>query len=581
MYKTAMPLVIILTITGCGGLPVRESADKPAFNSLEAQRKRSQFFGKEPDFATTRPRAEIRDALTVAFPQSDMQLDFRKAFLTHEAQLFTGIYEGLFSYHPLTMEPVPGVAVRWWVSEDKKQWTFILRKDAKYWNGDAVTAEHFRVAWLSLLNPSRNAPYASLFDIIEGARAYRLGETRDPNQVGIIARDDETLIVRLSAPASFFPRMLCHHSFSPIHPSMINKKNWSKEPPVSNGPFYIKENKPTRITLVKNEQYWDAKNVSLNRLTLRFIKDGNESAELWNSGEARWIYRDVNMDGLTDLSGIMLNPMFSTHYYFIKAKEKPWNDYRVRQALTLALPWDEIRQGYMLPAKTLVYPLAGYPHIEGLETTDMEKARQLLAEAGYPQGAGLPVLVVRLNPSQEAARMGSIMLGAWMDNLGIPVRIEVVPYSGYEASLKQDNYSVGSTTWIGDFADPYTFLEMWRRDSTMNYARYDDADYETLMDRSMLEEGGKRMETLAEAEKLLLDRGVVLPIFYSPALNIVDIDEIDGWYPNALDIHPFKYLSFKTFKPLPGVASLPGMTQAAYTSFRTVRSFLEFTEKSP
>ncbi|MDR0569402.1 MAG: peptide ABC transporter substrate-binding protein [Spirochaetaceae bacterium] len=566
MYRIIITLTIILTAANCGGVPARQSRTEQngILRVADAQAERSQFPGKEPDFAATRPRAKIRDELTIAFPQSGIELDFRKAYLTHEAQLFTAVYEGLFSYHPFTMEPVPGVAVRWSLSEDKKEWTFTLRKDAKYWNGDPVTAEHFRSAWLSLLHPSRNAPYASLFDIIEGARAYRMGEIRDPNAVGIIAPDDETLIVRLSAPAAFFRSMLCHHAFSPIHPAMLNKKKWSQETPISNGPFYIKENKPSRITLLKNTEYWDAKSVSLNKLLLKFIEDGNEAAALWNSGEARWIYRDVNMENLTDLSGIMLNPMFSTHYYFIRSRETPWSDHRVRRALALALPWDQLRQGYLLPATTLIYPLAGYPHIAGIEQTDLEEARRLLASAGYPNGTGLPVLVVRLNPSAEAARAGALMLNAWRDNLGVPVKIEVIPYNRYEESLKQDGYGVGSTTWIGDFADPYSFLEMWRRDSTLNYARYNDAEYETLMDRSMLEEGGKRMEILAEAEKLLLDRGAVLPIFYSPALNIVDVDEIEGWYPNALDIHPFKYLSFKTFKPLPGVASAPGMTPAAY-----------------
>jgi peptide/nickel transport system substrate-binding protein/oligopeptide transport system substrate-binding protein len=117
---------------------------------------------------------------------------------------------------------------------------------------------------------------------------------------------------------------------------------------------------------------------------------------------------------------------------------------------------------------------------------------------------------------------------------------------------------VGSSTWIGDFADPYTFLQMWRKDSNLNDARHNDEDYEKLMEKSMLEEGETRLATLAEAEKLLLDRGSVLPISYSPAVNIVDVNELDGWFQNALDIHPFKYLSFKAFRPLPGVVMAGG-----------------------
>jgi peptide/nickel transport system substrate-binding protein/oligopeptide transport system substrate-binding protein len=505
------------------------------------------------DFAEIRPRALIRDELTVTISKSVVELDFRKSYLASEAQLFTAIYEGLFSYHPFTMEPVPAAAEKWELSEDKKQWTFTIRQNARYWNGDPLLAGDFRAAWLSLLSPERRSPYSSLFDIIEGAREYRTGLEKDPAKVGVIAQGPKTLVVKLNSPASFFPAMLCHHSFSPIHSSMVNKQNWSAEPPISNGPFRITEMDKDKIVLARAADYWDAGQVSLSKLTLKYTASGDEASSLWNSGEARWISGEVNLDALTDRSGIQVNAMFATHYYYIRSEEKPWNDYRLRRALSLVLPWDEIRHGHFLPAKTLIYPLPGYPQLEGLEFTEVEEAVELLAEAGYPGGYGLPELVIRLTPSPEAARIGGLMASAWKERLGVPVRVEVIPFDQYFSSLKGGGYGVGFSTWIGDFADPYTFLQMWRRDSNLNDAGYDDQDYEKLMEQSMLEDGEMRWATLAEAEKLLLERGSVLPISYSPAINVVDVNEIDGWFPNALDIHPFKYLSFKSFRPLPGV----------------------------
>jgi len=249
--------------------------------------------------------------------------------------------------------------------------------------------------------------------------------------------------------------------------------------------------------------------------------------------------------------------MFATHYYFIRSGERPWNDHRVRRALVLALPWEQIRAGHFLPARTLIYPLPGYPRLDGLAGTETEEAAALLAEAGYPGGAGLPALVIRITPSPEADRIAGLMASAWKNELGIPVRVEVVPYSAYLQSLKARGYTVGFSTWIGDFADPYSFLQMWRRDSNLNDAQYSDDDYETLMEKSMLEEGETRWATLGEAEKLLLERGSVLPISHSPAVNIVDTSELAGWFPNALDIHPFKYINFRAFRPLPGVAMAP------------------------
>jgi peptide/nickel transport system substrate-binding protein/oligopeptide transport system substrate-binding protein len=566
---------LILLIFACANSPVPETREtEPPGETIPQDPAPEQVPG--PDLAETRPRVVIRNELTAVFSRGEVELDFRKSYLASEAQLFTGLYEGLFSYHPYTMEPVAAAAEKWELSDDKKQWTFTIRENARYWNGDPVRAEDFRAAWISLLDPKRASPYSSLFDVIAGAREYRMGLAEDSSQIGIEIQGDKTLIVRLTAPASFFPSMLCHHSFSPIHPSMVDKDDWGREPPVSNGSFRIGERTGGQIVLEKNGNYWDASRVSLSRIILKFAEDGDEASSLWNSGEARWISGDVNLDTLTDRSGIQVNPMFATHYYYIRSGEKPWNDYRVRRALSLVLPWEKIREGHYLPAKTLIFPIPGYPEIEGLDITDEEEAKRLLTEAGYPQGLGLPDLVIKLTPSEEAARIGGLMAVSWKEKLGVPVRIEVVPYSQYFQALKNDDYGVAFSTWIGDFADPYTFLQMWRRDSNLNDARYDDADYENLIEKSMTEEGTQRWSTLAEAEKLLLNRGAVLPISYSPAINIVDINELDGWFPNALDIHPFKYLSFKAFRPLPGVALYKNGRQSFTGSFplRSVDSVL-------
>jgi peptide/nickel transport system substrate-binding protein/oligopeptide transport system substrate-binding protein len=510
----------------------------------------------EPDYVETRPRITVRDELTVVFSRQEMEMDFRKSFIASEAQVFTAIYEGLFSYNPITMSPVLAAASRWETSEDKKTWTFTIRESARFQNGDPLRAEDFRASWLSLLNPRADAPYSSLFDIIEKARDYRQGKC-SASEVGISVSGEKTLIVRLNSPAAFFPSMLCHHSFSPIHPSMLNVSNWSAGKPVSNGPFFIEQMDDEKMVLRKNLNYWDARRVSLNKLTIKFTDDGNESSAMWNSGEARWIHGDVNIEALRDRSGIEVNAMFATHYYYIRSARRPWNDFRLRRALSLVLPWDKIREGHSLPAKTLIFPISDYPKIDGLETANLEEAERLMAEAGYAKGVNLPELIIRIPTSMEAERIAQLMAGAWYEKLGVPVKIDVVPFRQYFQSLKRNDYDVGSTTWIGDFADPYTFLQMWCRDSNLNDARHNDSDYEALIEKSMTEEGAKRWETLAEAEKLLLARGSVLPISYSPAVNIVDLGEIEGWYANVLDIHPFKYLAIRVRRPLPGVVSIP------------------------
>ncbi|MFZ5369203.1 MAG: peptide ABC transporter substrate-binding protein [Spirochaetota bacterium] len=509
--------------------------------------------GRSP-MAQGRPDPQDREELTVAFSSGSIQLDPRKSFLASEAQIFTGLYEGLFSYNPLTLEPIPAAAESWKVSDDKKTWTFTIRSNARYWNGDSLKSQHFRDAWISLIDPAGNNPYSSLFDIIAGAKEYRTGQTRDPDKVGIECPNEKTLVVHLNAPAAFFPSMLCHHSFSPIHPTMLGISDWSKQAPISNGPFYLVEQKDDRLILAKNELYWDAKRVAIKKLIIRFTKDGAEAASLWNSGEARWIAGDIDLEALQDRSGIEVNAMFATYYFYIRSSQAPWTDSRIRQALSLALPWDNIRQGYYLPAETLIYPIPGYPKPKGLSETNVERAKELLAEAGFPKGVGVPTLVIKISQSKEAYRIAGLMAAAWKENLSIPVEIKVTPYESYIDELKKDDYVVGSSTWIGDFADPYTFLQMWRRDSNLNDARLNDPIYEHLIDQSMQEEGEQRWQTLSRAEEQLLQGGTVLPIAYTPALNIIDMNEIDGWYPNPLDIHPFKYLKYASFRALPGVA---------------------------
>jgi len=545
MYrKPYIVILIVLLLTACQSSQVQDTQESSS-----------------GEIAEMRPGNLNLNELTVAFSSHNTELDFRKSYFASEAQLFTALFEGLFSYHPLSLEPVPALAEKWELSDDKMQWTFTIRRNARYSNGDPVRADDFKASWISLLDPKRESPYSGFFDVIKGARDYRNGIDNNPDNVGIEAKDARTLIIKLSSPASFFPAMLCHHSFSPIHPSMVNKTNWSPvkgernwTPPVTNGPYRILTMNDESIVMQKTSNYWDNHRVALEKIIIKFTKTAKEASHLWNSGEARWISGDVEVESLTDRSGIQVNVMFATHYYFIRSSEKPWNDHRVRRAMVLSLPWDEIRGNYYLPAETLIFPVVGYPEVEGISESNIEEAQKLMAEAGYANGVTTPELVIRLTPSRDAERVGSLMAKTWKEKLKINVRVEVIPYDRYFQAMKEDKFTVGSTTWIGDFADPYAFLQMWRRDSNLNDSRLDDADYEALIEKSMIEEGKTRLETLAKAEKLLIDRGAVLPIFYNPALNIVDTGELDGWFPNALDIHPFKYMSFKSFRPLPGVA---------------------------
>lgn len=548
-YISLLSVFTVVLLACCAGtkeLPQKGQIEQIAPNIAELD-------GEEGDSAHLRPEPLDRNVFAMTINDGILELDPRLSYSADEAQIFTALYEGLFTYHPFTLEPVYGLAKAWELSEDKLVWTFVLRDNARYWNGDEVTAQDFKNAWLSLLEPDRRAPYSSFFDIIVGAKEYRMGENTDPNSVKIIAKDAQTLEVQLKHPASYFPNMLCHHAFAPVHSSQLNGSKLSEVPPIGNGPYYLVERKTDRLILQKNSLYWDEKKVSFDRIDILFPEDGKAASNLWDSGQVQWLAGAMDIEALRDRSGITVNAMFATHYYFIKSSSEPWNRRELRRALSLALPWEELRADYMLPAKTLIYPIPDYPELEGVFATDLEEAKNILNAEGYPKGIGLPNIKILITPSKESEKIAQLMQGAWQGGLGIQVEIETVPFSSYYPSLKRKDYTVGFTSWIGDFADPYTFLQMWQTGSNLNDAEYDDEEYEDLITRSMLLEGQERWQVLAEAEKLLLDYGTVLPISHSPAINIINTDEILGWYPNALDIHPYKYLEWASYRPLPGV----------------------------
>lgn len=499
--------------------------------------------------------------LVVAFPKSDIGFNPIHAFTSTEAQLYTALYEGLVTYNPLTLEPLPGVAESWDISKDGLTYTFHLRKDATYWNGQPVTAQDFRNTWLHLLDPKVKAEYSFLLDSIAGAKAYRLGETTNPNTVGIKAVSAHVLEVKLAHPASQFLKILCHYSFVPIPSNYLDKEDWRNLPVIpGNGPFYVTKHTANEIDLAKNNLYWDAENVDINKIKILLTDDSAKVTKMFDAGEIQWATGNVEWDKVRDRQSIMVNPLFATSYFFFRADSKPWSNPDVRRALALLLPWNKIRQDNPLyiPTSTLVPRFGSYPSVTGITKENNQEALSLLTKAGYPNGRGLPAVTIAIPNDQENKRIANIMAASWTSAIGLTVKVDAVPYPGYYQRIEKKDFTLATTTWIGDFADPLTFLQMWTATSNLNNAGYNDPAFDEKIHASMAEKQPERYKTLAAAEKILLSGAEVLPIDHAPALNLVKISDIQGWFPNALDIHPFKYIRFRTPAPIPGVAQLDG-----------------------
>lgn len=514
--------------------------------------------------------AALLCAPTVAadFPQqefvaniSDRAPEWRphKAYNADEAQILTAVYEGLFVYDPYNLDPVPALAESWTVSKDNLEWTFRIRKDAKFANGDPITAGDIRDSWIALLDPACAAPYASLLDPIVGAAAYRSGKNADSASVKILAPTAETLIVDLVTPAPQLPKILCHHAFSVLSPADIKMDKAAAVPagyaPVSSGAFAIVSQTKDEIVLAKNPSYWDADRVYLPSIRLALSGDAKELTDRFNRGEIHWLAGSVNVDKVVDPTAIRITPMFSTEYFFFRATWGPWTDAKIRNALLLAVPWADFRANYLIPAKTLVFPIAGYPTLDGIAKQNVDEAKRLLVEAGVTDPAKLEPIVISVPDSDAFTRLAKTLETAWTA-IGLTVKIRALPPATYYETLRTDDYALGVTSWIGDFADPLAFLELFRPASSLNDSGWNSAAFEQLIaDASACKQTKDRYAKLAEAEKVLLGDGVILPVAHNPSLNVIDTNGITGWYANALDIHPFKFVRFSQRKVMPNVAN--------------------------
>ncbi len=530
MYKKIFLYLFILQIFTAGIL----SADN---NIIE----------QPPDVS---PQSEDTDKqiskLVIGFPQGIIEYNPLYTYSSTEAQLYTALYEGLVTYDPLTLQPVPAVAEKWDISRNKKEFIFTLRKDSYYWDGVNVTADDFRSSWLKMLVPGNNSEYAFLLDIVEGAEQFRKGEITDPQSVGIEVIDKYILKVILNSPAEHFLKILCHHSFVPVHPSFLDKKVWTDMSSVpGNGPYYILKKNEKFLLLTKNLLYWNEKSVEIPQIEIVFLDDNSETnSTLFNDGEVQWVTGNFSGEMIKERKYIIFNPSFAANYFFFNCRKKPWNNEILRQALLLAAPLEKIRDPSFLfyPASTLVPPIPDYPQISGFEKQDIEKALSLLKD----NNLNMPKeVIIKIPDSFESARVATLLKESWEAVFNIKIKINIINYQNYYLELKKDDYTLGTMSWIGDFPDPLTFLQMWTSASNLNDAGYKNSSFDSDITSSLSLAGKERYEMLANAEKKLLDSAVIFPISFTPSINLLNTDIITGWYPNPIDIHPMKYFKFR------------------------------------
>lgn len=470
-------------------------------------------------------------------PQS---LDPHIATGVPEHHIISALMEGLVFKDKETLEPRPGVAESWDISEDGRVYTFYLRKNARWSNGDPHNAHDYVWSWWRALQPGLGNLYAYMYFPIENSKAYYDGEIDDFSQVGVKALDDFTLQVRLANPTPYFLQLLDHYSTFPVHRATVEKfgtadqrgTRWTYEGNiVGNGAFQLKEWKINRrITVERNPYYWNAENVGLNEIVFYPTENVTTEERMFRAGQLH--YSGVPSDKIATYKeannpALRIQPYLGTYFYRLNVNTPHLKDKRVRQALGMTIDRQllisQITKGGQIPAYSITPPgtMGYYP--EGDLKFNPQLAKQLLADAGYPNGKGFPTTEILYNTSEGHRKIAVAIQQMWKEHLNIDVTLLNQEWKVYLDTVSGKNYQIARAGWIGDYVDPNNFLDMFICDGGNNRTSWCNTDYDQLI----LEEAPRaksheqRLAIFKRAERMLMDDMPVIPIYIYTSNNLV------------------------------------------------------------
>jgi oligopeptide transport system substrate-binding protein len=477
-----------------------------------------------------------------------------------EIDLASALFEGLVAEDPVDLHPVPGVAERWDVSADGLSYTFHLRANARWSDGQPVTAADFVNSWRRVLTPTLGAENAGMLYLLQGAEGFHKGASSDFAQVGVSAPDAHTLRVTLDHPAPHFLSLLTHPVWWPVplatisaHGSAYTRGNgWTRAGRiVSNGPFVLKSWEPNKVIAVeKSPTYWDAGRVRLQGI--RFYPSDSVDTEerAFRSGQLHLTYvlpfGKVDTYRRTSPQLLRTDPYLNTYFVRLNTRRSPFNQENVRRALALAVDRAAIVQNVMRggqqPAPSITPPgLPGYAPPPGMKT-DFDTARSQLAEAGYPGGKGFPTMELLHNTSENHRLLAEILQEMWRKELGLDVRLVNQEFKVLLAERRAGRYQLLLSDWVGDYLDATTFLDLWRSDSGNNHTGWSNPEYDALLFRAARNpDPTARAAQLQQAEARMLESAPIVPLYFNTHVFLIQ-PAVKGWYPTLLDHHPYKHV---------------------------------------
>lgn len=486
--------------------------------------------------------------------------------------IIQNLFEGLTRETKESIEPA--AAESWEITNDGKTYTFKLREGLKWSDGQPVTAKDFEYAWKRACDPAVASEYSFLVTsyIVGGEEFFNGTGSRD--EVGVKALDDTTLEVNLKFPVSYFLSLTSFYTYMPVRQDIVeaNGEGWEKNPStcVSNGAFKLTEYKTgDHITMVKNENYWDAENVKLAGVKGLMIVEGTTALNGYENGEIQ-VLDSITIEQIPRLQkedpNFKITPHIGTYYVNFNVDNEVFKDVNVRKAFSLAIDRkafvEQVTKGGQTPATgfipsgmiysdgTDIRPLDenGLPASEyGIDPSKalVDEAKALLAEAGYPNGEGLPKVTFLYNTNENNKKIAEALQGMWKQNLGVDVELLNQDWAVFQEERRHGNYMMARGGWLGDYGDPMTMLDLfasksgnndpqWRfrleptlapHDTTLNP---EQEEFENAINDSMLSSGKDRDAALKKAEDALMNNHVIAPLYYYTFTNIVDESVVEG-----------------------------------------------------
>jgi oligopeptide transport system substrate-binding protein len=492
-------------------------------------------------------------------------LDPHKTSTVSEASLIRDLFENLV-IHDAQGRVAPGVAERWTISPDGKTYTFNLRANAKWSNGDPVRAQDFEFSLKRIMTPATGAKYANILYPILNAEAFNKGQGKTADDMGVKAVDDRTLQIVLERPTPYFLELITHQTGAPVHRASVERHGAEFVRAgnlVSNGAFRLVENVPnSHIRLAKNPNFHDAANVKID--TVNFIPhpDLAAGARRFLAGELH-VTTDIPADQIKFLrqrlgDQVKITPYLGTWYFAFNTEKAPFNDVRVRRALSMVIDRDflaeQVWQETMVPAWSWVPPGIGnyvarpvevdYKSKSAIERED--EAKRLLAAAGFGPGGKKLTVQIRYNTTDNN-RASAVAIADMWKQIGVETTFINTDTRTHFAHLRdKGDFDVARAGWIGDYSDPQNFLFLLQSDNPgFNYARWSNAEFDKLMKDAAAETDiAKRAAVLAQAEALVAREHPFVGLLFYSNRNLIS-PKVEGFIPNLRGANPTRFVSLK------------------------------------